>query len=109
MGELKLRERTIQFLQEPILGNQDLDTKVRMLIEGEYMRRLAAYHHTNRTMTRKYEMSFDEFNARQIVKERGFTWEVESDAMNWEIAVDGIETFEKRLRELRQSANEQRD
>jgi len=106
MGELKLRERTIQFLQEPILGNQDMDTKVRMLIEGEYMRRLVAYHQTNRAMSRKYEMSFEEFDARQIVKERGFTWEVESDAMNWEMAVSGIKTLERKIKDLRRSANE---
>ena len=102
MGELKLRERTIQFLQEPILGNQDMDTKVRALIEGEFMRRLAAYHHTDRTMSRKYAMSFDEFVARHVVKEKGFTWEVESDAMAWEMAVSGIKTLGRKLEELRQ-------
>ncbi len=106
MEEFKLREQTIRFLQEPILGTQDVDAKVRMLIEGEFLRRLAAYHHTDRTLAHKYGMSFEEFERRNIVEQKGFTWEVESDAMNWETAIDGIQTVERKLRELRQSTSE---
>jgi hypothetical protein len=52
---------------------------------------------------RKYGMQFDEFVACGLVKEKGFTWEVESDAMNWEAAIGGIRTMERKLRELQET------
>ncbi|GFP21957.1 hypothetical protein HKBW3S06_01183 [Candidatus Hakubella thermalkaliphila] len=35
-----------------------------------------------------------------MVKKKGFSWEVESDAMAWEQAVDGIKTMRTRLEDL---------
>jgi len=46
-------------------------------------------------------MSFEEFMARQLVRQRGYTWEVEKDAMEWETAISGIQTMERKLEELR--------
>jgi len=54
-------ESTLQFLEEPLLGQQDLDTKIRLLLEAEYLRRLGRYRRLDRTLTQKYGMIFEEF------------------------------------------------
>jgi hypothetical protein len=45
-------------------------------------------------------MTYEEFEARNLVKERGYSWEVESDAISWETAVDGMKTMQRKLEEL---------
>ena len=102
MSETRLMESTLQFLEEPLLGEQDLDTKVRLLLEAEYLRRLGRYCRLDRTLTQKYGMTFEEFTERRVVQQRGYTWDVESDAMDWETAVDGMRTMEGKLQELRE-------
>jgi len=107
MSEIRLMESTLQFLEEPLLGEQDLDTKIRLLLEAEYLRRLGRYRRLDRTLTQKYGMTFEEFMERRIVQQRGYSWEVEKDAMDWERAVDGMRTMERKLQELRESGNVQ--
>jgi len=70
------------------------------LLEAEYHRRLSRYNLTNRVLQQKYGMTYEEFEARNLVKERGYGWEVESDAIAWETAVDGIKTMQRKLEEL---------
>jgi len=41
-------------------------------------------------MTGKYGMSFDEFVSRKVVRQKEYTWDVESDAMEWETAISGM-------------------
>lgn len=108
MSEVKLQERTLQLLEEPLLGEQDLDTKVRFLLEAEYLRRLRQHHRLDRILTRKYEMTFEEFITRRVAQQKGYTWEVERDAMDWETAVGGIKTMKRKLQELRESGRVQR-
>ena len=103
MSETRLLERTRQFLEEPLLGEQDLDTKVRLLLEAEYLRRLGRYRRLDRTLAQKYGMTFEEFMARRVVQQKGYTWDVETDAMDWETSVDGMRTMERKLQELRES------
>jgi hypothetical protein len=99
---MMLRERTLALLEEPLLGEQDLDAKVRALLEAEYLRRLKRYRHLDQVLTEKYAMSFEAFVDHRMVKQKGYTWEVEKDAMDWETAVDGISTMKRKLRELRE-------
>jgi len=101
--EVKLREQTRQFLEDPLLGEQDLDTKVCALLEAEYLRRLGRYRRTDRNLARKYGMTFEAFLERRIVLQKGYTWEVEQDAMDWETAAGGIKTVERKLDELRET------
>jgi len=49
---------------------------------------------------KKYGMTLDEFDATGVVEARGYSWEVESDAGEWELAVDGIRSMRRRLEEL---------
>lgn len=77
-----------------------LEVKLSVLIEGEYYRRLARYRLTDANLTRKYGMSFTEFEEMDMTAREGHSWEVEQDAIAWETAVDGIATVERQLNEL---------
>lgn len=101
MTQAILMEHTRQLLEEPLLGDQDLNTKVLLLLEAEYMRRLKRYQRVNRNLSQKYGVTFDEFLAQEIVKQFDYRWEVEQDAMGWETAIDGVATMQRKLRELK--------
>ncbi len=103
MSEGTLSASTIKLLQDIAPDQPDLDAKVRLLLEGEYLRRLAHYHQADRVLSQKYGMSFQDFVAREVVKQKEYSWEVEKDEMDWEVAVSGIDTFTLRLRRLRES------
>ena len=105
MGEAVLQEQTRRLLEDPLLGEQDVDTKVRSLVEAEYVRRLARYQQTDHDLRLKYGLTFDEFTARRAVKAAGYTWDVETDAMQWETAMGGIRTLTAKLHELRGPAH----
>ncbi len=107
MSETRLMESTLQFLAEPLLGEQDLDTKVRLLLEAEYLCRLRRYRRLDRILAQKYGMAFEEFMERRVVQQKGYTWDVETDAMDWETAVDGMRTMERKLQELGESGRVQ--
>ena len=49
-------------------------------------------------------MTFEEFVERRVVKQKGYTWDVEQDAMDWETAIGGMETIKRRLEQLREAA-----
>jgi len=109
MSEMRLLERTRQLLEEPLLGEQDLDTKILLLLKAEYLRRLGRYRRLDRILAQKYGMTFEEFVAQRVVQQKGYTWDVETDAMDWETAVGGIRTMEQKLQELQVSERVQRD
>ena len=106
MSEMILSESTLALLQDPGLGTQDVHSKVRYLLETEYMRRLGRYHRANSLLSEKYGMTFEEFTAQRVVKQRGYTWEVEKDAMDWEVAIYGMETMRNRLVGLKELERE---
>jgi hypothetical protein len=58
MSEMILSESTLALLNAPGLGAQDVDSKVRYLLEAEYLRRLGRYHRTNSLLSEKYGMTF---------------------------------------------------
>jgi hypothetical protein len=95
-----LEERTRRLLEEPWLEGQDLDTKIRCLLEAEYLRRLKQYRRLDQMLSQKYGMTFEEFIDRRITRQAGYTWDVEKDAMDWEAAVGGIQTLERKLQDL---------
>ncbi len=101
MSEIALPKIARQLLEESIPGEADINAKIRLLLEGEYLRRLRHYRRVDHLLSQKYGMSFEEFMARQLVRQRGYTWEVEKDAMEWETAISGIQTMEQKLQDLR--------
>ena len=109
MSAIELSEQLVSLLKEPLFGQQDIESQIRLLLEAEYLRRLSRYRRVDHTLSLKYGMSFDEFVQRRVVRERGYSWEVESDAMDWETAVGGIITMEHKLRLLRAGAGDGED
>jgi len=103
MSEIILEERTRQLLDESLLDGKNVDAKIRVLIEAEVLRRLQQYHRQDRNLTQKYGLSFDEFVAQRVVAQRGYTWDVEQDAMDWETAIGGIATMKTKLQQLREA------
>jgi hypothetical protein len=70
------------------------------MLKGEYLRRLARYKLTDESFREKYGMTFKEFEQENMVAKKDFSWEVESDAQEWELATDGIKTCQEKLGEL---------
>ena len=66
-----------------------------------YRRRLTIYKLTDEKMKKKYGMDFEEFEKLNLVKEKDFSWDVESDAMEWEHSIAGMKYVEKKLAEIK--------
>lgn len=101
MINVAINERTQALLNDPLLGERDVDAKIQQLIESEYLHQSARYRRVDLALTQKYSMDFDAFVSQRVVKERGYSWDVEQDAMDWETAIGGMQTLERKLRELR--------
>jgi len=76
------------------------DDELKELLRRDYMRRLTRYRMTNDFYRKKYGMDFEGFQKKNVVEKQGYAFEVESDAQEWELALDGIVTVEKKLKEL---------
>jgi len=100
MPDRTLREETLNLLEQSPLPGGEINTKVLQLLKSEYLRMLARYRRMDFIMTKKYGMSFDEFVSRKVVRQKGYTWDVESDAMEWETAISGMKTTKRKIREL---------
>ncbi len=72
---------------------------IRALI-NELRRKLSEYILIDKAMRRKYGMSFEEFKAKNIVKQKNYSFEVESDYCDWELAIDGIKTIKEKIDKL---------
>ena len=84
----------------------DVETKLQRLLAAEYQRRLARYRITDRSLSQKYGMAFEEFERRQVTRQQEYSWEAESDAIAWETAIDGIQTIQQQLTGLHELKNE---
>jgi len=76
----------------------------RSAADEELHRRLAGYQLRDRLFREKYGMNLAEFEAAQVVKQHGYSFEVENDYQDWDQAVDGIRTIERQLVALRGEA-----
>ena len=84
---------------EKIVEKIPLD-EIREALINEYRRRLIRYKMVDAAMRKKYGMSFNEFDSGNVVKERKFSWDVESDAMEWEHALEGVRYVEHKLKDV---------
>ena len=96
---IMISEQVANHLNDLAVGD-DIDETLRLLLVAEYRRKLTHYRLTNEQLSQKYQMSFAVFEEQQITKAYNYSWAVESDAMAWETAVDGIRTMQRRLAEL---------
>ena len=76
------------------------EDELQYLLRRDYLRRLTRYRMTDNFYKKKYNMDFESFEKENVVQRENYSFEVESDAQEWELAVDGIETMEKKLKEL---------
>jgi stress response protein SCP2 len=81
----------------------EIEAKLGQVVANELRRRLARYELTDRLFRRKYGLTFEEFEKNEMVKKLGYSFEVESDYHDWDMAIDGIETLRRDLEELRSS------
>ena len=70
------------------------------LLKRDYLRRLTRYKMTDGYYSDKYKMDFESFESVNIIQREKYSFEVESDAQEWELAIDGIKTVERKLKEL---------
>jgi len=84
---------------ENIVGKIPID-EIREAVVNEYRRRRIRYKMVDEAMKKKYGMGFGEFESRNMVRERVFSWDVESDAMEWEHAVEGFRYVEQKLKDM---------
>jgi len=76
------------------------EDELKEVLRRDYVRRLTRYRMTDDFYRKKYRMDFEIFQKKNIVKKQGYTFEVESDSQEWELATDGIKTVERKLKEL---------
>jgi len=100
MLQVELSNRLISILNSLEPGVAPKQQVVR-LAEQELRRRLARYQLSDQLFREKYGMTLEEFEAAEVVKARGYSFEVENDHQDWDQAVDGIRTLERQLTSLR--------
>ncbi len=105
MAAISLSDRVLKLISELQIEG-DISRKLEHLIERELIRRLIRYQLTNRLLKEKYGMNFDKFKKNRIVKKKNYSFEVESDFWNWEMALDGIETINRKLKVLKEPQDE---
>jgi len=104
MERTSILDRTKKLLDEAPFAGSNLDTKVLNLLRSEYLRQLGQYRRIDLLMQEKYGVTFDEFVSRKVVREKEYSWSVESDAMEWETAISGIKTVERKIEELKKES-----
>jgi len=87
---------------EKIIDAVPID-EIKDALLNEYRRRIIRYRMVDEAMKKKYGMTFTDFESRNIVKQEGFSWQVESDAMEWEHAIEGARYAEQKLKAVEQA------
>ena len=77
------------------------ENELKEAVISDYEKKLVLYKLTDEKLKKKYGMSFKDFEKRNMVKEKGFSWDIENDAMEWEHAVEGIRHLREVLRKIK--------
>lgn len=70
---------------------------------SEYKKRLVFHKLKDERLKKKYGMSYNDFEKKNIVKEKDFLWEVEKDAMEWEHGVAAIKYLREKIKKLEET------
>lgn len=83
------------------------ENELKEAVLSEYEKRLVLYIYrlTDERLKKKYSVNFEEFEKKNMVKEKGFSWEVEKDAMDWEHAVEGIRYIQEKINKIKEADN----
>ncbi|MFQ5685264.1 MAG: hypothetical protein ACE5GV_01255 [Candidatus Scalindua sp.] len=76
------------------------EDELKEVLRRDFVRKLTGYRKTDDFYKKKYNMDFVSFQKANIVEKQNYTFEVESDAQEWELAIDGIETVKKKLKDI---------
>ncbi len=77
------------------------ENELKEAVISDYEKKLVLYKLTDEKLKKKYGMNFKEFEKRNMVKEKGFSWDIENDAMEWEHAVEGVRHLREVLRKIK--------
>ncbi len=94
-----ITEKTTKIL-DILIPEGDLDYKVRKILREDLKRKLTEFQLIDNRFQKKYGMTLDEFEKRNIIKEKGFSFEVESDYHEWDSAADAIKTLKAKIEDL---------
>ncbi len=83
-----------------LIPNGNIDSKVRKIISEDLKRKLIEFQIIDHRFQKKYGMTLYEFEERNILKEKGFSFEAESDYHEWDSAIDAIKTLKAYLEDL---------
>ena len=78
-----------EIMAKKIMETVPID-EIKEALLNEYRRRIIRYRMVDEAMKKKYGMTFQEFETKNVVKDQDFSWQVESDAMEWEHAIEGL-------------------
>jgi len=92
--------KKVSAIIDKIEPGYSIDEKVLRLTEKEIKRRINKHRITIRNFEKKYNMTFDEFQKKDLVNELGHSWDVEQDFFDWEMATTELEEFNRMLAEL---------
>jgi hypothetical protein len=95
-----IADRTVTLIDR-LEPEGDLEFKIERLVKGELHRRLARYQLVDRKLARKYGLNFQDFKVNRVVEQKGYSFEVETDFWDWEMALDGIATVQDMLGSLK--------
>ncbi len=94
-----LTEKTIKII-DSLISEGELDAKVKKLLIEDIERKLAEFELIDRHFQKKYGLTFAEFEQKNIVKEKGYSFDVESDYHEWDSTIDAINTLKGYLADL---------
>ena len=78
----------------------DMDYKVRKLLLEGLERKLTEFQIIDNRFKKKYGMTLEEFEIKNIIKEKGFSFEVESDYHEWDSAIDAIIALRSKMEDI---------
>ncbi len=78
------------------------EKEITQAVLSDYEKKLISYKFTNERLEKKYGMNFNEFEEKNIIKNKDFSWEVEKDAMNWEHVVECIRYLEEKIKKIKE-------
>ena len=102
---LKISDELASYVTD-LFPEEKTENKIKRLIENELRRRLARYQLMIRNLESKYETDFETFKSKKTLEKKGYSFEVENDFCDWEMALDGVATVRRKLNRLQESHNE---
>lgn len=94
-----ITEKTSKIL-DILIPEGDLDYKIRRVLLEDIARKLAGFQLIDNRFRKKYGMTLEEFEERNIVRVKGLSFEVESDYHEWDSAVDEIKALIPAINDL---------